>query len=72
MQRALRQRPNLSYEVVGVSPAGEGSAATESALSRARAVMRSLAGMGVPLDRLSMSGATSPTATTDEVRIFVR
>jgi hypothetical protein len=72
VQRALRQRPDLSFEVVGVSPASTGPSASPSALGRARTVMGSLAGMGLPLDRLSMSSTTSAAATSDEVQIFVR
>ncbi|HEX7006911.1 MAG TPA: hypothetical protein VF274_07225 [Alphaproteobacteria bacterium] len=72
VQRALRQRPDLNLEVVGVSPAADGPTVTASALGHARTVMRSLAEMGLPLDRLSMSGTTRADAASDEVRIFVR
>jgi hypothetical protein len=72
VQQALKRRPDLKFEVVGVSPASQGPSATPSALRRARAVMDALVEMGLPLDRLSMSGATSTSATNDEVQLFVR
>jgi hypothetical protein len=72
VQQALKRRPDLKFEVVGVSPASAGSSPTPSALRRARAVMDALVEMGLPLDRLSMSGATSASATSDEVQLFLR
>jgi hypothetical protein len=71
VQLALKRRPGLSFEVVGVSPASAGPTPSQSALGRARGVLESLVQMGVPLERLSMSGATSPAAAHDQVQIFV-
>ena len=72
VQQALKRRPDLKFEVVGVSPASAGPTPTRSALGHARGVMDSLVEMGVPLERLSMSGATSGAATDDEVQVFLR
>lgn len=72
VQQALQRRPDLKFEVVGVSPVSAGAQPTQSALRRARAVMDALVEMGLPPERLSMSGATSPTATSEQVQLFVR
>jgi hypothetical protein len=69
LQAALKQRPDLAFEVVGVAPSEAGQAGV---LSRAQAVMFAMADMGVPPDRVTVSTETSRAATTDEVRIFVR
>jgi len=72
VQQALQRRPDLKFDVVGVSPTSAGAQPSQSALRRARAVMDALVEMGLPPDRLTMSGATSATATSDEVQLFVR
>jgi hypothetical protein len=72
VQQALQRRPDLKFEVVGVSPVSAGAQPTQSALRRARAVMDALVEMGLPPERLSMSGATSATATSEQVQLFVR
>ena len=73
---ALDRRPTASFEVVAVSPAGRtpGSAALgETTIRRnADSVVRSLTQMGLPGDRIGVSSATSPTATSGEVQVFVR
>lgn len=69
LQAALKQRPDLAFEVVGVAPSEAGQAGV---LSRAQEVRFAMADMGVPPDRVTVSTETSGTAKSDEVRIFVR
>ncbi|HUT50376.1 MAG TPA: hypothetical protein VM325_13630 [Alphaproteobacteria bacterium] len=69
LQAALKQRPDLAFEVVGVAPSEAGQAGV---LSRAQEVRFAMADMGVPPDRVTVTAETSGTAKSDEVRIFVR
>ena len=69
LKAALAKHPGLEFEVVGVArtPARRGSA-----LGKAQQVMFSMAEMGVPPDRITVSAAISPRVTADEVRLYVR
>ncbi len=69
LKAALAKRPGLQFEVVGVArtPARRGSA-----LSNAQQVMFSMAEMGVPPDRVTVSAVISPKVTADEVHLYVR
>lgn len=69
IKAALAKRPGLEFEVVGVArtPARRGSA-----LSNAQQVMFSMAEMGVPPDRVTVSAVISPKVTADEVHLYVR
>jgi hypothetical protein len=73
---ALDRRPNASFELVAIAPA-QGSAGqvalTSSAAQRnAEAVLRSLAEMGLPANRVKLSAATSRDVDTPQVELFVR
>jgi hypothetical protein len=73
---ALDRRPNAAFDVVAVTPAAgtQAQVAVNSNTARrnADAVLRSLASMGLPADRVSISSATSPGAQVNEVHVFVR
>jgi hypothetical protein len=76
MARALARRPNLGLDLVAVTPqAGSAEAlaeAAEAAEAQADRVRRSLAEMGVPFDRIALMAQTDPSATGNEVRLYVR
>lgn len=76
IKQALERRPGATFDVVGVSPqsgnAGRAALDGNAARRNAQQVMRSLADMGLPSDRVSLSSTTAPDARTNEVRIFVR
>jgi hypothetical protein len=69
LQAALKQRPDLAFEVVGVAPS---EARQPGALNRAQEVRFAMADMGVPPERVTVTTETRPEAKSDEVRIFVR
>lgn len=73
---ALDRRPNAAFDVVAVAPAvgtaGEVAVNANESRRNADAVLRSLASMGLPSDRVSVSSATSGAARANEVHIFVR
>jgi len=71
---ALERRPNAAFDVVAVSPGLGQQARTNSARGRryAEQVVRSLANMGLPLDRVSLSATANPNVQVDEVLVFVR
>ena len=76
VKAALDRRPSAGFDVVAI-PAGAGTSAqqaTNAARARGYAenVMRSLAAMGLPPDRISMRPVTGLTAPTDEVRLYIR
>lgn len=76
VSRALERRPDARFDLIAVSP-NTGSPADIALLrsdSRRKAdnVMRTLAGMGLPSDRMALSSTTSPNARASEVHIYVR
>ena len=76
VSRALERRPSATFDLVAVAPnAGTPAQATVAANASkhdAENVMRSLTGMGLPADRISLSATTSPDIRSNEVRIYVR
>ncbi|MBI5163794.1 MAG: hypothetical protein HY985_07815 [Magnetospirillum sp.] len=75
VKSALDRRPDSTFDVVAVAPAGAtpGQQALNASTSRrnAEAVVRSLTNMGLPASRLRMSSAAG-TGSTGEVQVFVR
>jgi hypothetical protein len=76
VKAALDRRPNAGFDVVAI-PAGASTAAQQAsnagrAQNYAQNVMRSLAAMGLPPDRVSLRPVTGLTAPTDEIRLYVR
>ncbi len=76
VSRALERKPNASFDLVAVSPK-RGSAARAALNStqtkrNAEAVLRTLADMGLPANRVKLSAMSSPDVESNEVHIFVR
>jgi hypothetical protein len=76
VSRALERKPNASFDLVAVTPK-RGSAAQTALNStqtkrNAEAVLRTLADMGLPANRVKLSATTSPDVEANEVQIFVR
>ncbi len=73
---ALKRKPDVDFDVVAVAPAtGDAAGATHAASEskqHADAVMRSLANMGLPPGRITLSAVTSATAATSEVHLYIR
>lgn len=73
---AMERRPNAGFDLVAIPAAASSPSEQAANLARARQyadqVLRSLAGMGVPSDRVSLRTASGQTAPTDEVRLYVR
>ena len=73
VSRALERRPNAIFDLVAVSPGtGDQNLSSGTARSNAEQVLQSLAGMGLPSDRVMLSAMASPTAQSAEVHIYVR
>ncbi len=73
VSRALERRPNAIFDLVAVSPGSDNQNLTSgSARRNAEGVLQSLAGMGLPSDRVMLSAMASPTAQSAEVHIYVR
>ncbi|HEY0281977.1 MAG TPA: hypothetical protein VGC27_05080 [Rhizomicrobium sp.] len=76
LSQALKTRPGAAFAVVAVSPTRGTTTAVQLAQTAARRhaqeVMRSMTDMGVLASRLSVASATDPSATSSEVRVFVR
>ncbi len=73
---ALDRFPQATFELVAVSPSGGNAAqvalqATE-AKRAAEDVLRTLTQMGLPIDRVAVSSATTMAAETPEVQLFLR
>lgn len=73
---ALERKPDVGFDVVAVAPATDDAAEAARAASdskqHADAVMRSLANMGLPASRITLSAITSATAATSEVHLYIR
>ena len=76
LNQALQNRPGASFQVIAVSPTRGTAASVQIAQSAARRhaedIMRSMSDMGVPATRMNVASTTDPSATTSEVRVFVR
>jgi len=76
VSRALERKPNASFDLVAVSPK-RGSPAqmalnsTQSKRS-AESVLRTLADMGLPANRVKLSSRASQDVESNEVQIYVR
>ena len=76
LSAALERRPQSFFTLVAVA-AGQGTAAevalnVSKSIKNADEVVRTMANMGLPADRLQMSSTTSPQISVNEVRIYVR
>jgi hypothetical protein len=73
---ALQRYPNVSFEVVAVSPPGnnpaQGALAGSDAQTNAQDVARSMTQMGIPGNRVKLSATRSPMANSAEVHVFLR
>ena len=80
---ALGRRPNAGFDLVGVSPSRSEDSELEDSgpvyverldIGRANAqkVRRALLSMGLPAERMTLDIASSPTARSEEVHIYVR
>jgi hypothetical protein len=76
ISQVLDRRPESGFDIVGVSPATGNQAQDALDSNRARrkasSVMRSLTGMGLTPDRISMSATNSPTVEVTQVHVYVR
>jgi len=76
VQKALNARPNAHFDLVAVTPAnvspGQASIGANNARRNAESVMRSLSGMGLPADRVTLSAITSAKARVNEVHLYMQ
>jgi hypothetical protein len=77
VSRALARKPNAEFDLVAVAPSrtangGNVALAVDQSKRNADSVMRSLANMGLPPDRITLSATTSSIAETNEVHLYVR
>jgi hypothetical protein len=71
--QALERRPNATFDIVAVAPAGTAPAAATAAAKRnMEGVVQAMSGMGVSPERLILSARTQSGISSDEVRVFVR
>lgn len=76
LTRALESRPDARFDVVSVVPAGGNASDMRRSQTQSRrnaeAVMASIADMGLPASRLSISSTTSGDVSSNEVRVYMR
>lgn len=76
LTRALESRPDARFDVVSVVPAGSNASDMRRSQTQSRrnaeAVMASIADMGLPASRLSISSTTSGEISSNEVRVYMR
>ena len=75
VSRVLERRPNATFELVAVAPASGGEARqalnSDQVRRSAENVLRSLQGMGLPIQRIEISARTSAQATVNEVHLYL-
>ncbi|MGB0695916.1 MAG: hypothetical protein ACPGOY_09725 [Rhodospirillaceae bacterium] len=66
--------PNVTFDVVAVTPANAGGANLSTGASRRNTdrVLRTMAEFGVSTDRMNVSAINSPVAAVNEVHIYAR
>ncbi|MDE1939654.1 MAG: hypothetical protein KGI68_11575 [Alphaproteobacteria bacterium] len=76
LSQALQSRPGAGFSIVAVSPTRGTATAVQlaqtAAHNHAQEVLRSMTDMGVPATRMTIASATDPSATSSEVRVYVR
>jgi hypothetical protein len=76
VSRALERRSDVVFDLVAVAPQLDDPSQialhSEASKRNADNVFRSLTGMGVPAERVSLSATTNAVAQSDEVRLYVR
>lgn len=76
VNNALARHPNARFQVVAVGPGinavGQPSQNTAQARMYAERVVRSLEGMGIDPNRISLSATTSPAAQDPEVHVLLQ
>ena len=75
VSKALERRPNATFQLVAVAPSAGGAARvalnSNKARRNAETVMRSLQRMGLPVQRIAVSGRTSRAAASNEVHLYL-
>lgn len=76
VSQVVERRPDAAFELVAVTP-NQGAPAdvalnSSKVKKQAESVLRSLTDMGLPAGRISLSSMTSPSASANEVHIYVR
>ena len=73
---ALERRSDVMFDLVAVAPQldtpSEIALHSEASKRNAENVFRSLTGMGLPPERVSLSATTSANVQSDEVQLYVR
>ena len=75
VSQTLNRRPDARFDLVAVSPnavsPGQTALGSNSARRNAESVMRSLAGMGLPADRVELSAMISAQVRGNEVHLYL-
>jgi len=69
---ALARSPTVAFDLVGAAPATATPEDAEAVRASMERVRQSLANMGLPGDRVSISQLTDPNIQSNEVRLYVR
>ena len=76
VSKVLEQRPNATFDLVGVAPTSGGKARASLNSNKARRhsenVLRSLIEMGLPPARVAVSARTAIEARSNEVHLYLR
>lgn len=76
VSQAMERYPNASFDLVAVAPSRGNAAQTAIETTRAKRhaqkVLRSLAQMGVPSDKINLSTNASASAQSSEVHLYIR
>ena len=76
VKRAVARKPNLAFDLVAVTPrastAEELADLTTQAHAQAAAVMKSLVGLGIPSERVSIMTWTGQPIDVNEIRLYIR
>lgn len=75
IEKALAIKPDVLFDVVSFAPEGANAEATKKwqavAGRNTRSVIAAMTGMGVPMDRISVTGQSQAGLRYDETQVFV-
>jgi hypothetical protein len=75
IEKALAIKPDVMFDVVSLAPEGANAEANKKwqavAGRNTRSVIEAMTGMGVPMDRISVTGQSQAGLRFDETQVFV-
>lgn len=69
---AVERRPDVLFDVFAIVPGNPSEGVSSTSRGRIDGVLATLAGIGIPANRVRLSSVVKPGVTHEEVRIYAR